>query len=195
GRAVRTGWIGLAALVAGCGDLLGFRDPSLRPPDRPYPCDDGWGYRVPVSLENASGKMLVDYKIPIVLDSWSLIDSGKLRADGGDLRFSDGAHRLPYHVERFLGTTATGIWVKAASIPPGQSTLWMLYGNPLAESESSVERTFVPGVLDNASFESDSDLPSWTRVEASSRLSRADAVWPARGWATDGAGSLHIYLE
>ncbi|MEM5832485.1 MAG: hypothetical protein QXT38_04240, partial [Candidatus Aenigmatarchaeota archaeon] len=48
---------------------------------------DQWMYRRPITISN-SGSALTDYQVLVTLDTASLISSGKMRSDCGDIRFT-----------------------------------------------------------------------------------------------------------
>jgi hypothetical protein len=80
------------------------------------------------------------------LDTQSLISAGKMRSDGGDIRFTDSDETtlLNYWVESGINTSSTKIWVKVPSIPASSSkTIYVYYGNPSATSLSSATNTFI----------------------------------------------------
>jgi hypothetical protein len=107
----------------------------------------GWSYRRPVTINNASNpNLLTDYQVLVTVDTASLIAAGKMKADGGDIRFTDtdGTTLLPYWVEGPINASNTKIWVKVPQIPAnGTKTIYLYYGNPTAQSESSIANTFI----------------------------------------------------
>ncbi len=107
----------------------------------------GWTYRRPITINNSSNSnALTDYQVLITLDTQSLISAGKMRSDGGDIRFtdSDGSTLLNYWIESGINTTSTRIWVKVPSIPASSTkTIYVYYGNPSATSVSNGKATFV----------------------------------------------------
>ena len=107
----------------------------------------GWQYRRPVTIDNTQNSNdLTDYQVLVVVDTASLIQQGKMQADGDDIRFtdSDGTTLLPYWLEGPINDANTKIWVKVPSIPAqGTKVIYFYYGNPTASSESSVTDTFI----------------------------------------------------
>jgi len=107
----------------------------------------GWQYRRPVTINNTNNSNdLTDYQVLVVVDTASLIQQGKMQADGDDIRFtdSDGTTLLPYWIEGPINDANTKIWVKVPSIPAqGTKVIYFYYGNPTASSESSVTNTFI----------------------------------------------------
>ena len=107
----------------------------------------GWQYRRPVTIDNTNNSNdLTDYQVLVVADTQSLIQQGKMQADGDDIRFtdSDGTTLLPYWLEGPINDANTKIWVKVPSIPAqGTKVIYFYYGNPSASSESSIADTFI----------------------------------------------------
>lgn len=88
-------------------------------------------------------KALSDYQLRVLLDTKSLIDGGKMRPDCGDVRFadSDKFSVLSYYLESGCNTNNTLFWVNVPIIVP-EKKIYLYYGIPSMESESSGERTF-----------------------------------------------------
>jgi hypothetical protein len=107
----------------------------------------GWSYRRPVTINNTNNSnTLTDYQVLVVVDTASLIQQGKMQADCDDIRFtdSDGSTLLPYWLEGPINASNTKIWVKVPSIPAsGTKVIYLYYGNPTAQSESSIANTFI----------------------------------------------------
>lgn len=123
-----------------------------------------WMYRIPITITEQSGNDLTDYQVLVNINTLSLINAGKMKSDGGDIRFfdSDGVTSLSYWIESGLGTSTTRIWVKIPSIPAdGQKTIYMLYGNQQASSRSDATSVFdFYGDFDDA------DISNWYSVYA-----------------------------
>jgi hypothetical protein len=103
-----------------------------------------WKYRKTITINNTSNSNnLTDYQVLVTLDTQSLISAGKMRSDGGDIRFADGVTLLNYWIESGINTTSTKIWVKVPSIPASSSkTIYVYYGNSSATSQSNGATTF-----------------------------------------------------
>ncbi|MGB9833122.1 MAG: DUF2341 domain-containing protein, partial [Caldisericum exile] len=110
----------------------------------------GWPYRKPIIVDNSSNaNALTNYQVLITLDTASLISAGKMRSDGGDIRFtdSDGTTLIDYWVESGINTANTKIWVKVPSIPASSTkTIYVYYGNPSASSASNIDNTMDTGL-------------------------------------------------
>jgi hypothetical protein len=107
----------------------------------------GWQYRRPITIDNSSNSSsLTDYQVVVTLNTQSLISAGKMRSDGGDIRFtdSDGTTLLNYWIESGINSASTKIWVKVPSIPGNSTkTIYVYYGNSSATSLSDGDNTFL----------------------------------------------------
>lgn len=94
-------------------------------------------YRRGLTISNA-GSPLSDYQLGFLLNTASLVSASKLRADCGDLRFSDSdGSGLPYWIESSCNSASTRIWVRIPSLPGGTKTIYVYYGNSSLTSTSS----------------------------------------------------------
>jgi hypothetical protein len=123
--------------------------------------DLAWHWRKPVTISNG-GSALSNYQIKLTVNTQTLIGAGKMQSNGNDIRFtaSDGVTLLDYWIESGIGTTSTYIWVEVTSIPAGNSTIYLYYGNSSAAAASSGYNTFI--FFDD--FED--DLSRWSEVNA-----------------------------
>lgn len=109
------------------------------------PCLNGWSYRVPVYIDNASGSSLSGHQVKVVWNTQSLIAQNKLNMNGNDIRvLSKTGTVLPYWIEpNTFNSTASELWVKVSSIPTGQDTIYLFYGagsaTPLSDGASTFE--------------------------------------------------------
>ena len=106
-----------------------------------------WSYRAPLTVFYApplgTSSNLDNYQISVTLDTATLISQGKLRADGGDLRFTDSeGNLLPFWIESGVNTAQTKLWVRLPTLRTGTQTIFILYGNPNATSLSNGRATF-----------------------------------------------------
>lgn len=111
-------------------------------------CLTTWMYRIPVSINNLAGaSALTDHQVLVTVNTQSLISSGKMRTDGGDIRFiadDKNCTQACYWIENGLNTPSTRIWVKVPSVGAGMSnTIYMYYGNKSAASTADVRRVFL----------------------------------------------------
>lgn len=111
------------------------------------PCMQGWHYRMPVTIDNTTNpNPLVDYQLKLTLATDALIQAGEMKADGGDIRFTNAAGvTLPHWVvNNTLNTSATEIWVNVDNIPPGSNIdIFMFHGNSSANSTMDGDATFL----------------------------------------------------
>jgi hypothetical protein len=100
--------------------------------------DTSWSRRCPVNITNA-GAALSDYQVMV-----SLSYDPAMRADFGDVRFTDGGgeNLLSYWVQSYVTSASAVFWVKVPSVPSGAATIFVYYGNPAAGSASDGWNTF-----------------------------------------------------
>jgi parallel beta-helix repeat protein len=97
------------------------------------PSDGGWKYMKPVNISNL-GSLLTDYQINLTIDFLP----GKMNPDFSDLRFCDSSgKKLVSWVESQITGSIANVWVEVPSIPTGNSTIYMFYGNPVATHETT----------------------------------------------------------
>jgi len=113
------------------------------------------------AIEVNSTIALTDFQVLIIVDTAALVTAGKMRADGGDIRFtdSDGLTPLPFWIENVstyvagassvtsMNTSNTRIWVRIPSIPINppdpRKIIHMFYGDPAATSVANGSDTFL----------------------------------------------------
>ncbi len=103
--------------------------------------NSSWLYRKPIELTN-SGSATSDHQIKIIVDTASLVAAGKMQSDGDDIRVlaADDSTQLSLWIEPgTMNTSQTVLWTKAPSIPMGDSTIFMYYGNDQASGVSNVQ--------------------------------------------------------
>jgi parallel beta-helix repeat protein len=120
--------------------------PLVRIVATPPTPEQGWRYYRPLTIVNNVAQDLTDYQIHFTLDTARLIAQGKMRSNCGDIRvvLGDWQTFLPYWVEpNTCNTNNTRIWAKVPLIPAiSAMTIYLLYGNPTATSESNASATF-----------------------------------------------------
>jgi len=130
--------------------------------------DSNWFYRKPITITN-SGSELTDYQVLVTVDTASLISANKMQSDCDDIRFADSSGtELPYWIESGCNSSSTKIWVKVNSIPNGDSTIYLYYGNQSASAASNGDNTFE--FFDDFSGAS-LDISKWTVVSGSAEVS------------------------
>ena len=101
-----------------------------------------WLYRRSLYISNHDFKILFEEDIRLLIDTKSLISSGKLLPNCNDIRFLDEDNKTPlrYWFEEKksekvgCGSEETLIWVSIPRIPVEGKTIYFLYGNELAQS-------------------------------------------------------------
>lgn len=103
----------------------------------------GFQYVEGVRISNSGGS-LSDYQVLLVLDTQQLIAESKMRPDCADVRFmdSDGSTALDFWLEAGCGTSSTRLWMQVPTIPSGNKTVVIRYGNPTASNASNGTATF-----------------------------------------------------
>ena len=98
----------------------------------------GWSYRLELEIDNPTSGDLSDEWVAVSLDTETLVDDGKLEADGLDLRFftHDGP-LLEYWYAGLVGEGSTTVWIQVPELPAGSTTdLTITYGNADTERKS-----------------------------------------------------------
>lgn len=120
--------------------------------------NQGWIYRVPVTVSNTGAVALSQFQVKVVLGSSFNFSAAK--SDGSDLRVTaaDGTTLLPFWIESWNPTqTSAIVWTNVPTVPVGNTTLYIYYGNPTATSVASGDSTF--DFFDDFSYQT-SLLPS-----------------------------------
>jgi hypothetical protein len=98
-----------------------------------------------LTLDNTgnSGNLL-NHSVSFTIDTQSLIAAGKMKLDGGDIRFyNETGEEISYWLEGEMNTTQTEIWLNIPFIPASSTAkIYMQYGNFELESKSSGKKTF-----------------------------------------------------
>ena len=95
-----------------------------------------WQYRVPITINNTNATTAANFQVPVVINTQTLISSGKMQASGADIRFTDSnCNLLDFWIESGLNTSTTLIWVKIPVLPASTTfNIYLFYGNPAATS-------------------------------------------------------------
>jgi Domain of unknown function (DUF2341) len=132
-------------ICCACSDDL-----SANPQDLGIPIYT-WKFRTEVLIDAKSLKTpLKDRPVLLLLDP-TKFDYNHARPDGTDLRFStssdiEDGFDLPFWIEEWKPAGTSKLWIKLASIQPGQSTtIYLFHGHPTEiTSVSALDQTF-PG--------------------------------------------------
>jgi len=91
-----------------------------------------YSYRKKIIINNNNSGNLNNYQVKVVLNTRSLINSGKMRADCKDMRFYENQTLLAnYWVnEKTCNTGATEIWINMSVLKVGQNAIHVYYGKP-----------------------------------------------------------------
>ncbi|AIJ06358.1 hypothetical protein JH146_1516 [Methanocaldococcus bathoardescens] len=105
----------------------------------------GWKYASPILVINNLNQNLEGYCIKVVFDSAAYIAENQMNKNCSDIRFIDeNGNELPYWIEpNTINTPHTVAWVKLDLAPKEHKIIYMLYGNPNAQSKSNGEATFL----------------------------------------------------
>ena len=111
---------------------------------QPCNCLNGWAYRSPVVVGNTNATAYNFFEIKDTINTQALIAAGKMKADGGDLRFTDSlCNPLPYWIESGINTATTIVWFRVYNVPASASrTVFMYYGNPSAVTTGNPKSVF-----------------------------------------------------
>ncbi|HUU63010.1 MAG TPA: DUF2341 domain-containing protein [Dehalococcoidia bacterium] len=125
-------------------------DVKLEMPEDWY--DASWSRRAPVTISN-SGSALTEYQVRVDVNY-----DDDMQSDFDDIRFTEGngTTLLSYWLESYSVSTSAVFWVNVSSVPAGDSTIYMYYGNPSVSTTSNGTNTFV--FFDDFS----GDLSKWT---------------------------------
>ncbi len=137
-----------------------------------------WSRRAPVTINNL-GSGLTDYQVKVDVT----YDADDMQSDFDDIRFvdSDDSTELSHWRESYTASASATFWVKVPSIPSGNKTIYMYYGNAIASSESSKENTMAIVVVEVAADADDG--------EEDGRLAGTHS-WKASGYYSDNATFL-----
>ena len=93
------------------------------------PCLTGWQYRKTIEMNN-TGVSLTSHQVSVVVNTQVLVALGKVRVDGGDIRFTDASGNsisFWYDASEFNTSTTTSLIKTNDSA--GLSDIYLFYGN------------------------------------------------------------------
>ena len=114
-------------------------------------CANYGAYYKDLTIGNTTASTLTNYQVELTFDSAALVAAGKISPDGRDIRITSGdcGTLYSYWIETgTFNTSATRIYIKVPSLPPGGMTMRFNYGNCGLASASSGSNTFI--VYDNS---------------------------------------------
>ncbi|MDT8287139.1 MAG: DUF2341 domain-containing protein, partial [Elusimicrobiales bacterium] len=131
----------------------------------------GWSYRLPLEIGSNNPGALLDYPAVITVDTQDAISSGRMKADGSDIRFTTAAAAgialsIPYYIESGLNTAATRIWVRHPKVSQGTNPVYLYSGNASASAASSLTGTFVMGDYFTAPDGSSPSTSTWSGIQS-----------------------------
>lgn len=125
--------------------------------------DQPWKRRIPVNIQsNTAIPTEKQYQIDISYDK-------NMKSDFSDIRFidSDGS-QLSYWTENIDTASSASFWVRIPSLPSGEKTIYVYYGNQHAVSSSNPDETFPvfvnftrDGVISYGGSNQDRDPSQW----------------------------------
>lgn len=123
--------------------ITGFSMADTDDPSALLDPDSTEGYSQEIRITENSGKDLINYQVPILLNS-SNFNFSQAKTDGSDLLFSFRGKMLSYWIESWdLEAEKAIIWVKVPSLPANKKTIiLMTYGNSADKAMSNGEKTF-----------------------------------------------------
>jgi len=105
---------------------------------------DDYPYRIRIKITNPKSKTYTNTPVLVEMDTYYFVRTGRMNADLSDIRFSDGSTGLNFWMMRAIaGIHGQQIWVKALSIPPGNSYIYMHFGKSGASCKSNCSGVFL----------------------------------------------------
>ena len=92
----------------------------------------------PITVNNTSGTAYSNHPVKMTIPF-----SAGMRSDFGNLRFYDSNQsKLSYWIESYVLSTSAVVWVKIPTLPTGNSTIYMTFGDVIVTSESEGDNVF-----------------------------------------------------
>ncbi len=103
-----------------------------------FPDYSDWKYYKKIVIQENTGYDLTNYTVPIVLNSTNF-DFTKAKPDGSDIRFiTPESNLLDYWIQYWNQTAEKAlVWVKLNLTGGGNTTIYLLYGNPNASYDTT----------------------------------------------------------
>lgn len=145
--------------------------------------NQAWSYKKVFTISNATGTTLTNFQTVVNLDTSALISAGKIKNDCSDLRVLNTSEDtlLDFWVDTFtINTASTAVWIKFPSLSPGNTTVYLYYGNSSATSASNGDNTFIFfDDFSNGSYTDKWQVITGTWTESSGALSVSSYNTPA----------------
>ena len=115
--------------------------------------NSSWMYRQPINISNTAGN-LTNYQVRLDLNSSNVGSHFNWSNNGDDIRFTNSTDDLLYFWIEYWNATEEKaiIWVNVTYLLNNtNTTIYMYYGNPVADSISDINSTFI-SVINNLSL-------------------------------------------
>ncbi len=129
-------------------------------------------YAKNIAFQEPFGVNQTDYVLYLEVNTSSLVNAGKMQADGDDIRFvaDCGQNQFyEYYLHRGMNSTKTEIYVVIPSISANaHDTIQMLYGDSLANQGSDFNAAFPNAIITNGSNVTDSGIVNagWVEIDS-----------------------------
>ena len=154
--------------------------------------DANWQYRNLVTVTNPGTVTLSDYQVQVRLNAGNF-NFAMANNNGSDIRFTagDGTTLFSYWTEIWnkVGNQAD-FWVKIPSLPLGETSVYLYYGNPAANSGSNGQNAFYASAYDGFEdyelgsapiLQASSNPGEWTRYPGNPVLVPGPLAWDNAG--------------
>ncbi|MDA2936242.1 DUF2341 domain-containing protein [Patescibacteria group bacterium AH-259-L05] len=149
-----------------------------------------WHQRTLISIKN-TGLLKTDYQVRVLsnYDVSSLVSAGKLQSDLDDIRFTDLSGNVLDHWIEDSTNSSIDVWVKIPSIPAGDITIYMYYGNPgVGDAKAGIGTKEFPALSCRAIKNNDNTQGSGTYWLDTNNGNSIDAFQAYCDMTTDGGG-------
>jgi hypothetical protein len=152
-------------------------------------------YKVPFVITSSASVPLRDYQIKLTINTSALVNAGKMRSDGADIRFTDEGdccRLIEYYIESGMNTPTTTIWLKIPYVAPlANHYIDFLYGAPTATPRSDPHKVF-PIFNDFTTPIQDDTTWTVTRSRTGSNISLEDGIATFRITNDSASGSAAL---
>ncbi len=105
----------------------------------------GWSFADPYQVANEGDANLSEFQVRFVFDHAALVQLGRSREDGADIRFvleCSETEFLPHWIESGVNSRSCVVWIRFPLLEPGTTPFLLLYGNDAAPASSDPDRVF-----------------------------------------------------